>query len=735
MKKTLLAILCLVLISGACAGGAWAASVDGNVTTITNNSSGIGIELNGKFDQTIMPGVEMEKEFSVTNQEDEDAWVWIWYLVPAEFDEEQSDILQVNVETTDKWSSFPLVQNVIIEGEDYNVYTYLYENTVSNADTTNGCNVTILLDSRVDYNKTDGEYYLVEDGKTAFVNGDLLKVEVPVTACGIQKEDFETAQEAYKAFCEREGIASFPSAEEMKTSLTKLPDGTGITEKVANVVFGSFDAYSENVNVAEFSLDIGGTTVYYLEDSEDDSYTIYFLSNGVICAPENCNGLFSNMTSLVEINTENLDTSLVTDMSEMFRYCSNLKQVDVSNWNTSNVTTMYRMFQYCTEIETLDLSNWDVSNVTNMKNMFYSSSSYGNMKLTSIGDVSGWNTENVTNMYGMFCKCANLESVDVSGWDLSQVTDTGYMFSGCASLESLDVSTWNLEKNANMKCMFYHCTSLEELDVADWETGNVINFAGMFCGNDHIGDMQLKELNVSDWDMSKATDIHSMFYGCGELTTLDLSKWDVSNVTTMSHLFADCNKLSTVNMSGWDTSSCESFEAMFNDCWGLKTLDVSMLDTQNIKTFSQMFETCKNMEQIIGLENFETSNATRFYEMFSGCASLQSVNLSSFDTTNIDNMYRMFNGCSSLVELDLSNFDTKNVTNMTQMFCSCSALKTIYVSERWDVSQVTDFSGIFEGCTSLVGGCGTAYQPGTSILDYAQIDEGETFPGYFTYKK
>ena len=34
--------------------------------------------------------------------------------------------------------------------------------------------------------------------------------------------------------------------------------------------------------------------------------------------------------------------------------------------------------------------------------------------------------------------------------------------------------------------------------------------------------------------------------------------------------------------------------------------------------------------------------------MFSGCSSLQSINLSSFNTTNVKDMSCMFHGCSSL---------------------------------------------------------------------------------------
>ena len=65
--------------------------------------------------------------------------------------------------------------------------------------------------------------------------------------------------------------------------------------------------------------------------------------------------------------------------------------------------------------------------------------------------------------------------------------------------------------------------------------------------------------------------------------------------------------------------------------------------------------------------------STRF--MFSGCSSLQSINLSSFNTTNVKDMSCMFSYCSSLQSIDLSSFNTTNVEDMSYMFAGCSSLK------------------------------------------------------------
>ena len=72
---------------------------------------------------------------------------------------------------------------------------------------------------------------------------------------------------------------------------------------------------------------------------------------------------------------------------------------------------------------------------------------------------------------------------------------------------------------------------------------------------------------------------------------------------------------------------------------------------------------------------------------------------------------------------------------------NCSNLETIYVSEKWNTDKVGENgSAMFNNCTSLVGGQGTAFNnfeefsEQTSSL-YARIDGGPDNPGYFTYKK
>ena len=79
---------------------------------------------------------------------------------------------------------------------------------------------------------------------------------------------------------------------------------------------------------------------------------------------------FSGLKMLTTIEgLENLDTSKVSSMSDMFSGCSSLSTLDLSNFDTSEVGDMSSMFSGCSSLSTLDLSNFDTSKAIK-SNMF-----------------------------------------------------------------------------------------------------------------------------------------------------------------------------------------------------------------------------------------------------------------------------------------------------------------------------------------------------------------------------
>ena len=87
------------------------------------------------------------------------------------------------------------------------------------------------------------------------------------------------------------------------------------------------------------------------------------------------------------------DTSMVTDMSQMFRGAKSFNQ-PIGNWDTSKVTSMDSMFRGAKSFNQ-PIGNWDTSRVTDMHGMFDRASSFNQ-------PIGNWDTSKVTDMECMF---------------------------------------------------------------------------------------------------------------------------------------------------------------------------------------------------------------------------------------------------------------------------------------------------------------------------------------------
>ena len=200
-----------------------------------------------------------------------------------------------------------------------------------------------------------------------------------------------------------------------------------------------------------------------------------------------------------------------TTCSKWFSGCTNLTSIEgIENLNTSNVKNMNEMFAQCSNLETLDLSHFNTEKVGNMSNMFN-----GCTKLHDL-NISSFNTENVTNMYGMFYGCSSLETLDLSHFNTRNVRKDGmnYMFNGCSSLSYLDVSNFTTDKpSMQLDGLFQGCSSLQTLDL-------------------------------SSFDISGAGSVNYLFDGCSALQTIYVSDlFKIKYGVKSSNMFRDCHLL------------------------------------------------------------------------------------------------------------------------------------------------------------------------------------------------
>lgn len=385
---------------------------------------------------------------------------------------------------------------------------------------------------------------------------------------------------------------------------------------------------------------------------------------------------FCYCTKLTAIqNIEYLNTSNVTDMSNMFAHCSSLKNIDVSNFNTANVTDLGCMFNGCSSLTNLDVSNFNTDNVTNMYEMFSDCSSLKSL------DVRNFNTTNVTNMYEMFSGCSNLTTIICDDdWNPGGTN----LFDGCTSLKGAisykDGNGYMANPVDGYFTSYAYAVLSSDNTLTLYYDDNKTNRGGMAIrlnGNYGWSDqcMNIKKV-VFDASFAKFRYLRNMRYwfdGCSELKDIEgLEYLNTSNVTSMWRLFAGCSSLTSLD-----------------------------------------------------LRNFDTRNLTETTGMFDGCCNLRNLDVSNFNTGKVTVMWGMFHGCSSLTSLDVSNFNTEMVEQMNEMFYECSNLSTIYCNDTWNCESSSD---MFYGCKALQGA--VSYDFNKNDVNYANPTTG-----YFTAVK
>ena len=91
---------------------------------------------------------------------------------------------------------------------------------------------------------------------------------------------------------------------------------------------------------------------------------------------------------------------------------------------------------------------------------------------------------------------------------------------------------------------------------------------------------------------------------------------------------------------------------------------------------------------------------------FTNCNSITQCDMSKLDTSNLTNASGMFDGCSSLTTIgDLSGWNTSSLTNASDMFAVCSKLTTLGDLSGWDTSNLTRAQYMFGFCSRLSADC------------------------------
>lgn len=349
------------------------------------------------------------------------------------------------------------------------------------------------------------------------------------------------------------------------------------------------------------------------------------------------------LTIRIKYNISFLDTSLITNMTEMFRghYTINNELI----WNTSNVKTMTHMFCYA---ESFNKS------------------------------INFWNTSNVYDMKHMFFNAINFNQ-DVDMLDVSNVETMEYMFSGAENFNK-SIDKWNISKVKKMNSMFNNAIkynqSMNSLDLT-----NVEKIDGLLC--DAVSYNQVTTFNVKS-----TTSLNNVFNSCENLNKpITLT---INNCKSLNGLFSECKKLNSDIIIN-NSKNIESTEYMFS---GSSNFNKPIhFDTSKVVYMKNMFWGCTKFNQPL---YFNTKNVDDMSSMFNGASSFNSH--LDFDTSKVTNMKGMFKDAKKFNQ-NINYFIIKNVRYMSSMFESASDFNQPL--DNWNTNKVIFMNNMFRNAKSF----------------------------------
>lgn len=627
-------------------------------------------------------------------------------------------------------STFDINQATFAAAEDV---TSMFEDVYFN-DTLKMNNATFLAAKNASNMFKSVEIYTISLPNATFnsvVNANAMFMESKISTLTISQATFANAED----------ISSMFESTYDKLVDINLQSATFAHAKNANRMFYGGQATSVNLSNAVFNELEDASSMF-----EDQDYlTEIKLPKATFDKTSNFNRTFFSVSAVTTISLPKITFRTAEDLTSMFHDCGNMTTLNLnpSKMIASHVVTMASMFKGTYSMTEINLEKLNINGGTlqNIQGVFKDNSTAEKIILPTVFDTS-----NVTNMASAFENCQRLTEIgNYSQLNLKSVTNASRLF---ADAESLDlkqiIPQLKTDSIENASFMFYLAYSSAPAAFSNnFKTNSITTMQSMFQG------FMTPSLDISHFSLENTTTMEGMFSGKeaslsypvgGQYYAVSEVIWPNSilnapHLTTMKSLFHENHHITKLNLPKFISPALTDTSFMFFKIdKEITAINVDGLDTQNVEDMSEMFEGLKFDRGSLGgsfAPKFKTTSLKNMYGMFY-YMNVDHLDLTALDVSNVTNMeYALSDGW--LITIDLTGWNTSNVENMKDLFSWQYYLTTIYASDSFVTTKVTQSDNIFNmnGYDNLVGGNGT-HAAGQDIT-YARIDRPGK-PGAFTLK-
>jgi surface protein len=308
--------------------------------------------------------------------------------------------------------------------------------------------------------------------------------------------------------------------------------------------------------------------------------------------------------------------------------------------------------------------------------------------------INQWGTIPFTSMQSAFVGCSNLQGLATDTPNLSGVLDMGAMFASAISFNQ-DIGTWDVSNVTNMGGMFIGATSFNQ-DLGTWDVSNVTNMTNMFFG---------VTLSTENYD--------SLLTGWNSLVLQNGVSFNGGN---SKYCNGETARNNMVNNSGWVISDggFNCFFDYFVTTWKTDNPGTSTdrsitiptfvgetyaydIDWENDGTFDDFGVTGSIAHEYTNPGTYEVAIRGTFPRIyFNNTGDKEKIlTINHWGINNWSSMEAAFYGCINLEVLAEDAPDLSGVLSTASMFKDATSFNQDI--GNWDVSTITDMSGMFSG--------------------------------------
>ena len=528
--------------------------------------------------------------------------------------------------------------------------------------------------------------------------------------------------------------------------------------------------------------DTNTSTIYWYSEA----YKVYF--------NENCNEMFHKFNNAISFEIKEIDASKITTARLMFYYFGyNSPQfyLDISDWDVRNIkdtSSMFAHFGRNSNRAFLKMDNWNLESLNiNPAYMFdYAGGNASKIEI-SMQNAKIGTDKDVNSMFGNLGEYADELYLNIDNMEFTNSNYISYLFIYAgrqAGVFQLKMNNFNAPKATSLSSLFnklgYETKNVLDLYINNLSAEAATDISSMFYNS--CRQVNTLRLEAKDWNVSSANNLNSMFQIFGtnikNSFTLDLTTWKFGDITSAVSMFSGAlNGTSStkikvifnnmkfnnvkdfgymfdelgskaqeleIDISNWEFTNSSRIGEILNDIASEANrlnLNMSNWKINNVERITGLLSYAGRKAQVVNanLSNWEIKNVKDMSSLFASSWDNSSIVTLNIDNWQVDaatgNLSSMFNntGAKSISELDLSGWNFSDIASTDYMFQGMNKLKTIFVSDSWNLETIESSTNMFQNCSSLTGANGTTYDSSKIDKEYARIDTPET-PGYFTLK-